>query len=57
MRIIGGGQLSKHGTPLHSGKGSALVSNTFIIRNTSGDNQHVLNIDGLQGKWNHFVCI
>lgn len=29
MRIIGGGQLSKHGTPLHAGKGTALVEGTF----------------------------
>ena len=46
MRIIGGGQLSKHGTPIHSGKGTALVSNTFIVRSRGGDNQHELNVDG-----------
>ena len=46
MRIIGGGQLSKHGTPLHSGQGPAIVSNTFLVKKPNGDNQHILNIDG-----------
>ena len=46
MRIIGGGQLSKSGTPLHSGQGPAIVSNTFLVKKPNGDNQHILNIDG-----------
>ena len=30
MRIIGGGQLSKHGTSLHSAKGNALISGDLV---------------------------
>ena len=46
MRIIGGGQLSKHGTTLHSGKGPAIVTNTFLVKKPNGDNQHILGVNG-----------
>jgi hypothetical protein len=46
MRIIGGGQLSKHGTPIHSGKGPAIVTNTFLVKKPNGDNQHILGVNG-----------
>ena len=41
MRIIGGGQLSKHGTSLHSGKGSALITGDLV-----GDDGGSMSVGG-----------
>ena len=41
MRIIGGGQLSKHGTSLHSAKGNALISGDLV-----GDDGGSMSVGG-----------
>ncbi len=41
MRIIGGGQLSKHGTSLHSGEGNALISGDLV-----GDDGGTMSVGG-----------